>query len=136
MTKGDPLPGRPGAIRQFEQEHEAARSLMGVFSRFGSKYYAYKFELLGKECYLSTGSENCRDRREPGCCGPEEVVEVAGAGCTSMIREIPNIAMVVDFSVVEGPSPEIESLLEPLEESGELSNIPRQAGFPEGEMSE
>jgi hypothetical protein len=63
-------------------------------------------------------------------------VELAGAGCTSMIREIPNIAIVVDFSVVEGPSPEIESLLEPLEESRELSNIPRHTGFPEGEMSE
>jgi hypothetical protein len=74
-----------------------------VFSRFGSKYYAYKFEPLGNGVLSVDRSENCRDRREPGGCGPEEVVELAGAGCTSMMSEIPNIAIVVDFSVVEGP---------------------------------
>jgi hypothetical protein len=53
MTKGDPTPraarGHP-SVR--EQEHEAAHSLMRVFSRFGSKTYAYKFEPLGKGVLL------------------------------------------------------------------------------------
>ena len=49
---------------------------MKVFKRFGSWYYAYKFQYRGKEYYRSTGTEHRR-----------EAEAIAGAARACIVRQ-------------------------------------------------